>query len=153
MGTSVDHVGLPVVPAAGRWVAGMNRRQVTLDQRKVVFVADDDPSMLKGVRRLLKQHGFDTVPFETARALQDHDDFAEAFCLVLDINLGDGSGIELCHRLTDVGVSLPVIYITGNDSDATRMAAMASGCLAYLTKPFPAESLIEPIKRAAAGLG
>ena len=51
------------------------------------------------------------------------------------------------------GVKLPVIYITGNDSDATRMAAMASGCLAYLTKPFTARSLIEPIERAAAAVG
>jgi FixJ family two-component response regulator len=124
-----------------------------LNQRKVVFVVDDDPSMLKGVRRLLKQHGFETVPFETAKALQDHDDFAQAICLVVDINLGDGSGIELRHRLAEAGVSLPVIYITGNDSDATRMAAMASGCVAYLTKPFPAQSLIEPIKRAAAARG
>lgn len=124
-----------------------------MNQRKVVFVVDDDPSMLKGMRRLLKQHGFDTVPFETAKALQDHDDFAEAFCLILDINLGDGSGIELRHRLAEAGVSLPVIYITGNDSDATRMAAMASGCVAYLTKPFTAQSLIEPIKRAVACVG
>ena len=123
-----------------------------MDQRKVVFVVDDDPSMLKGVRRLLKQHGFETVPFETAKALQDHDDFEQAICLVLDINLGDGSGIELRHRLAEAGVSLPVIYITGNDSDATRMAAMASGCVAYLTKPFTAQSLIEPIEQAAAGL-
>jgi FixJ family two-component response regulator len=128
----------------------MNYRPTILDQRKVVFVVDDDPSMLKGVRRLLKQHGFETVPFETAKALQDHDNFERAICLVVDVNLGDGSGIELRHRLAEAGVSLPVIYITGNDSDATRMAAMASGCVAYLTKPFPAQSLIEPIKRAAA---
>ena len=121
-----------------------------MDPRKVVFVVDDDPSMLKGVRRLLKQHGFETIPFETAKSLQDHDDFDRAICLVVDVNLGDGSGIELRHRLAEAGVSLPVIYITGNDSDATRMAAMASGCVAYLTKPFPAQSLIEPIKRAAA---
>lgn len=123
-----------------------------MDQRKAVFVLDDDPSMLKGVRRLLKQHGFDTMPFETAKALQAYDNFEQAICLVLDVNLGDGSGIELRHWLTETGVSMPVIYITGNDSDATRMAAMASGCVAYLTKPFPAQSLIDPIKRAAAGL-
>jgi len=120
-----------------------------LPRNKTVFVVDDDPSMLKGVRRLLKQHGYDTVPFETAKALKDHGDFDEAFCIVLDINLSDGSGIDLRHQLVDSGVGLPVIYITGNDSHATRMAAMASGCLAYLTKPFTAQSLIEPIERAA----
>jgi FixJ family two-component response regulator len=121
----------------------------TLPHRKAVFVVDDDPSMLKGMRRLLGQYGFETVPFETAKALRDHGDFDQAFCIVLDINLSDGSGIDLRHHLVESGVALPVIYITGNDSHATRMAAMASGCLAYLTKPFTAQSLIEPIERAA----
>ena len=121
----------------------------TLPHHKAVFVVDDDPSMLKGMRRLLRQYGFETVPFETAKALRDHGDFDQAFCIVLDVNLSDGSGIDLRHHLAESGVALPVIYITGNDSHATRMAAMASGCLAYLTKPFTAQSLIEPIERAA----
>jgi FixJ family two-component response regulator len=56
------------------------------------------------------------------------------------------------HRLKAAGISLPVIYMTGKDNDATRIAAMASGCVAYLTKPFTAQSLIEPIERAFAGL-
>lgn len=117
--------------------------------RKSVFLVDDDPSMLKGMRRLLRQHGYDTVPFENAKALAEHGDFEQAICIVLDVNLGDGSGIDLRHQLTERGVKVPIIYITGNDSHATRMAAMASGCLAYLTKPFTAQSLIEPIERAA----
>jgi len=121
-----------------------------LTHRKAVFVVDDDPSMLKGVSRLLRQYGFETVSFDTAKALRDHGDFGQAFCIVLDVNLSDGSGIELLHQLAKSGIALPVIYITGNDSHATRMAAMASGCVAYLTKPFTAQSLIEPIERAAA---
>jgi len=129
---------------------GMNRRPSTLLNRKVVFVVDDDPSMLRGMRRLLKQHGYEAVPFETAKALRNHHNFDQAVCIVLDINLGDGSGIELRHHLAEKGVKVPVIYITGNDSEATRMAALASGCLAYLTKPFTAQSLIEPIAQAAA---
>ena len=119
-------------------------------QRKAVFLVDDDPSMLKGMGRLLRQYGYNAVPFETAKALREHGDFEQAFCIVLDINLGDGSGIDLRHQLAEQGVKLPVIYITGNDSHATRMAAVASGCVAYLTKPFTAQSLIDPIARAAA---
>ena len=121
-----------------------------MNPRKAVFVVDDDPSMLKGMRRLLRQHGYETVPFETAKALKKHNNFDQALCIVLDVNLSDGSGIELRHQLAESGVDVPVIYITGNDSDATRTAAIASGCLAYLTKPFTAQSLIEPIARAAA---
>ena len=123
-----------------------------MQHSKAVFVVDDDPSMLRGLNRLLRQYGFETVPFETATALKAHGDFDRAFCIVLDINLGDGSGIELRHQLAESGVDVPIIYITGNDSDATRSAAMASGCLAYLTKPFTAKALMEPVERAAAGL-
>jgi FixJ family two-component response regulator len=118
----------------------------------MVFVVDDDPSMLRGVKRLLSAHGYDSVLFSSAEALHRHDNFDQALCVVLDINLSDGSGIEVNHRLKSAGVSLPVIFITGNDSPATRMAAAASGCLAYLTKPFVARSLIEPIQRVAAAL-
>lgn len=121
-------------------------------KRKLVLVVDDDPGTLRGVRRLLREHGYDTMLFPSAAAFQNHDDFDEALCVILDVNLNDESGIEVRHRLKEAGVSLPVIYITANDNHATRMAAMASGCIAYLTKPFLAQSLIEPIERAAADL-
>ena len=64
--------------------------------------------------------------------------------------LSDGSGIELRHRLNDAGISVPVIYMTGNDNPAVREAALNSGCLAFLTKPFSAQELIEPLKNALA---
>jgi FixJ family two-component response regulator len=118
--------------------------------RKKVYVVDDDPSMLRGVGRLLRQHGFEAVPFDTAEGLRDHGRFDEACCIILDINLSDGSGIDLRRRLAASGVSVPIIYITGNDSHKTRAAAMESGCLAYLSKPFSANSLIEPIERISA---
>jgi FixJ family two-component response regulator len=123
-----------------------------LSNQKTVFVVDDDPGMLRGVKRLLSAHGYDSVLFESAEALHNHDNFEQALCVVLDINLKDDSGIDVNHRLKSSGISTPVIFITGNDSPATRMAALASGCLAYLTKPFVASSLIEPIARVAAGL-
>jgi FixJ family two-component response regulator len=120
--------------------------------RKAVFVVDDDPSTLRGVKRLLREHGYNSLLFQSAEALQNHGDFEHALCIILDINLNDESGIEVRHRLKAAGVSVPVIYITANDNDAVRMAAMESGCIAYLTKPFSAKSLIEPLKKASAGL-
>ena len=123
-----------------------------MSKQKTVFVVDDDPGMLRGIKRLLNAHGYDSVLFPSGDAFQKHGNFEQAICVVLDVNLSDGSGIEVRHRLKVAGVSLPVIFITGNDSPATRVAAMASGCLAYLTKPFAAKALIEPIERLAAGL-
>jgi FixJ family two-component response regulator len=102
---------------------------------------------------VLKQHGYDTVLFSSAEAFRNHSgDFEEAICVILDINLNDGSEIELGDRLKADGHSVPVIYITGNDSPAVRIAALQSGCVAYVTKPFSAKSLIAPIERASAGL-
>lgn len=124
-----------------------------MSNRKVVFVVDDDPGTLKGVRRLLSQHGYDSVLFPSAAAFQNHDDFDRAICVVLDINLNDESGIEVRHRLKAAGVNLPVIYITADDSHAVRMTAMESGCVAFLTKPFSAKSLIEPIEKLSTAHG
>jgi FixJ family two-component response regulator len=123
-----------------------------LPNQKLVFVVDDDPGVLKGLKRLLREHGYDSLLFQSARAFKDHDDFAQAICVVLDIQLGGESGIEVRYWLSDEAVSIPVIYITASDSDVVRRAALESGCIAYLTKPFPARSLMEPIKRVAAGL-
>jgi FixJ family two-component response regulator len=108
--------------------------------------------MLRGIKRLLREHGYDSIGFSSAAAFQRHDKLDEAACVILDIDLSDESGIEVRYRLTAAGISLPVIFVTGKDSNVTRMVAIASGCLAYLTKPFSAKSLIEPIERACAGL-
>ena len=117
-----------------------------------VLVVDDDAMMLKSVARLLRQLGYASVLFPSAEAFANHSDFDGVICVVLDIDLGDVSGIEVRRHLKEANISVPVIYITGNDSPATREAAHQSGCLAYLTKPFSAKSLMEPLHRAATGL-
>jgi FixJ family two-component response regulator len=123
-----------------------------LSNKKLVIVVDDDSGILRGVQRLLKEHGFDSRLFQSAQAFEDCDDLQQAICAVLDIQLEGVSGIEVRSRLVSAGILLPVIYITANDSDSIRAAAIESGCIAYLTKPFAARSLIEPIERVAAGL-
>jgi FixJ family two-component response regulator len=123
-----------------------------LPTRKSVLVVDDDPSMCVGIKRLLREHGISATVFDSANALLGHGDFGNALCAVFDINLKGESGIALFRRLADRGVRLPVIYITGNDSEANRAAARESGCIAYLTKPFAAQALIESIERARAAV-
>ena len=123
-----------------------------LQNRNLVLVVDDDPGMLRGIKRLLRQFAYDARLFASAEAFKNHTEFETAACVILDINLKDGSGIELRHRLKSAGISLPVIYITANDDPAVRKAALDSGCIAFLTKPFSAQSLIESLKKALAGL-
>jgi FixJ family two-component response regulator len=111
-------------------------------------VVDDDPGMLKGIQRLLWLHAYEPILFSSAEAFKNHTDFETAACVILDINLGDGSGIELMHNLQAAGYSVPVICMTGNADPAVRKAALDSGCIAFLTKPFSTQELIEPLKRA-----
>ena len=86
-----------------------------MPNRKLVLVVDDDPGMLKCVKRLLQQHAYEPILFSSARTFKSHTDFEKAACVILDINLNDGSGIELRHGLKAAGVSVPVIYVTGNE--------------------------------------
>jgi len=106
--------------------------------------------MRTSLNRLLRGHGFEATLFESAGALLQHDKFHSAICIVLDIDLGGQSGIDVRRTLAEQGVTAPVIYITGNDSAANRAAALGSGCIAYLIKPFSAKSLIESVERAGA---
>ena len=128
---------------------------VKTDHTRILSNSDvrvDRPTrgFIRSVARLLRQFGRTSLLFPSAKAFENHNDFDKAVCVLLDIDLGDGSGIELRHRLKTNGNSVPIIYMTGNDSPAVRTAAHQSGCLAYLTKPFSARSLIEPLERASA---
>jgi len=109
------------------------------------------PGVLKAVQRLLRGHAFEPILFSSAQAFKSHSDIEKAACVILDIDLPDGSGIELRGDLKAAGVSVPVIYITGNENPKVREAALASGWVAFVTKPFSARELIEPLKNATAG--
>jgi FixJ family two-component response regulator len=115
--------------------------------KQLITVVDDDPGMLEAIERLLVAHGFDVEVFTSGGALQARRRLEDARCLILDVNIPGGPGIELRRRLANAGVSIPVIYITANDSESVRKDVLNSGCVAYLLKPFKAASLIEAIEQ------
>ena len=116
--------------------------------RNLVLVVDDDVGMLKCIERLLRLYAYEPILFSSAQAFNRQCDVENADCVILDINLNDGSGIELRHGLKAAAVTVPVNYITGNDSPAVREAALESGCAAFLTKPFATHELMESLKAA-----
>lgn len=118
--------------------------------KKIVAIVDDDPSMLRGIVRLLSAHGFRTQSFESAEAFLHGMGAKKAACLILDIGLGGISGLELRRHLTASGSDLPVIFITARDDEATLREAIEAGCVAYLRKPFAGNQLIGAINEAIA---
>jgi len=111
-----------------------------------VTVIDDDPTMLRAIARLLRVKGFDVETFASAEAFLAST--GKATCLVLDVNLGGMSGIELRRRLVASGAQPPTIFITAVDDEATYKEATEAGCVAYLRKPFLANLLIGAIDKA-----
>jgi FixJ family two-component response regulator len=112
-----------------------------------IAIVEDDPSMLQGLGRLLLAHGFRVEKFQSAESFLNDMVNREAKCVIVDINLGGISGIDLKRKLTSAGSNLPVIFMTAVDSEATRQEAFDAGCIAYLRKPFLAKLLIDAINR------
>ena len=117
-------------------------------QGNVVAVVDDDPEIRKAMHRLLSALGFRTEVFGSAGAFVDAAITSEATCLVVDIQLGDMSGIELGRQLATNGFKFPIIFMTALDDEAIMTQATALGCVAYLRKPFSANLLIAAIVNA-----
>jgi FixJ family two-component response regulator len=118
-----------------------------MTMRKRILVLDDDTGVLSAVERVLKANGFATDVYHTVEAFLSGAPLHDASCLVLDINLNGRCGIELKRQLARSGMLLPVIFMTGDDREATRQAALEAGCVAYLRKPFSSSALMNAITK------
>ena len=115
--------------------------------RRTVAVVDDDTSLRRSVGRLLNDYGFAAVEYASAEAFLRHDVKTPIDCLVLDIDLGGMSGIEL-RKLKGAGAKLPIIFITALEDTRLQSEAEQAGCIAYLRKPFAGSVLIDAVKKA-----
>lgn len=134
-------------------VKAASQKAPVLRTRKLILVVDDDPSMLKVIDRMLKLHDFDAELFNSVEEFEMRANLQEATCLILDINLKAESGIDLRRRIAMSGISIPAVFITGNDNAKVRKAAKDADCSAFLVKPFPVKSLMDAIEKAAAEPG
>jgi FixJ family two-component response regulator len=115
---------------------------------RIVAIIEDDPAMLSGLNRMLSAAGFATESFTSAEEFLAQPIVAGTRCLIVDINLGGVSGIEMARRLNATGRSIPVVFITARDDEATHRDADSVGYAAYLRKPFAGQVLIDAINRA-----
>ena len=117
--------------------------------RPTVFIADDDPSVRKGLERLIKSAGFKAETFASAEEfLQDKPYRGGPSCLVLDVRMPGLSGIDLQKGLIEKGISLPIIFITGHGNIPMSVKAMKDGAVDFLPKPFDDKELLSAIDRA-----
>ena len=114
-----------------------------------VAVVDDDESLCRSFGRLLRAAGIQAVTYDSAESFLADTKQPQFGCLVLDIQLGNMSGIELAHQLSDAGERTPIIFITAHDAPEARSAAEALGCAAYFRKTDSGKEVLEAIRKAA----
>lgn len=113
-----------------------------------VYVVDDDESIRRALKRLLRSMGYHSVTFDSAEELMEKTSSLSRGCLVLDIRLPGMTGLDLQEKLASSGVKVPVIFMTAHDNPQWRERAKKAGAIAYLKKPFDEQSLIGAIEVA-----
>jgi FixJ family two-component response regulator len=117
-----------------------------------IAVVDDDESVCRSLTRLLHASGMRSKSYRSAAAFLE-DGCGERFdCLILDIQIDGMSGIELQERLAASGSTTPVIFITAHDGSDIRERAIRCGCIAYLTKSEPFDTVLAAIASAISRL-
>jgi FixJ family two-component response regulator len=113
-----------------------------------VAVIEDDPSLRKALARLLSVVGYRVEAFASAEDFLNAADASKADCLLVDVNLGEISGLDLVRRLTSAGCKLPTVFMTGSKDDTVQQQCIDLGCVAFLRKPVPESILMKAVARA-----
>ena len=121
-----------------------------MKQDPVVFVIDDDRMIRDGLQGLIRSVGLRVETFASA------EDFLVAkrpdvpACLVLDVRMPGVSGLDLQLKLSEAGIHIPIIFITGHGDIPMSVRAMKEGAYEFLTKPVRGQDLLDAIQKAIA---
>jgi FixJ family two-component response regulator len=119
-----------------------------VEERAVVFVIDDDPSMRAALEDLVGSIGLEARPFASPQEFLASKRPDVPGCLVLDVRLPGMSGLAFQKELVRVGIHLPVIFVTGHGDIPMGVRAMKAGAIEFLTKPFHDQDLLDAIHLA-----
>jgi FixJ family two-component response regulator len=117
-------------------------------KESIVYIVDDDPIVRGSISSLLMSVGRRVQMFESATELLQANLPAVPSCLVLDIRLPGLSGLDLQVELANVGLPIPIIFITGHGDIPMSVRAMKAGAVDFLTKPFRDQDLLDAVMRA-----
>ena len=124
------------------------RRTSRLNKTPLISIVDDDGVVRGAIESLVTSLGFVACTFPSAEAFLQSRLVEETSCLISDVQMPDSNGLELQGRLTDLGLSIPTIFITAYPDDAVRTRALSTGAVCFLHKPFDARSLVQCIDNA-----
>ena len=118
------------------------------EKKDIVYIVDDDDSVRKAIKRLIRSAGMEAQTFASGGDFLKSKFRDQKTCLVADVRMPGMSGLELHQKLIERGFKLPVIYITGFDTAETRSQARKSGAFGYFRKPVDDQALLDTIQLA-----
>ena len=113
-----------------------------------VFIVDDDRGVRQAIQDLVESVGLRAEAFATAQEFLNRKRSADPSCLVLDVRLPQMSGLDFQRKLADLGLPIPIIFITAHGDIAMSVKALKSGAVEFLTKPFRDQDLLDAIQQA-----
>ena len=123
-------------------------RQCTDEAEPLVFVVDDDPSVRRGLSRLLASAGFRSETFASAEEFLGQEPYHGLGCIILDVRMPGLTGTDLQDLLSQGSHPLPIIFITGHGSIPMGVKAMKKGASDFLPKPFDDHDILRAVAEA-----
>lgn len=116
--------------------------------RSLISVVDDDESIRRTTAFLIESFGYRAGAFESAESFLMSAQLQDTSCLILDVRMPGMNGFELQKELAAAGYRIPIVFITSYDDKESRGRAMQSGAVAFLSKPFRDEQLLQIVRSA-----
>ena len=119
-----------------------------MPEELVVSIVDDDVSVRRSTRRLLRCSGFRVEAFASAEEFLDSESARNTACLILDLRMPGMNGLELQRRLSQNGHRVPIIFLSAQASEEDERSALNAGAVKFLRKPISKEALLSAIREA-----
>jgi FixJ family two-component response regulator len=126
----------------------ITRSNAAAEPRPEVVLIDDDRLLRRSIERLLKANGYFATTYDSLRQFLGTGRIPNLGCAILDLNLPDGSGLEIQKELATSAPTLSVIFLSGYGKVGTSVRAMKAGALDFLEKPVEDSALLEAIRAA-----
>lgn len=123
---------------------------VMTQSEPTVFIVDDDPSVLKGLSRLMKSVKLNVETYSSAQEFLDSYNPVQPGCLLIDMRMPGISGLELQEILQSRNILIPTIIITGYGEVTDAVQAMKKGAIDFIEKPFNGQYLLDQVHKAIA---
>jgi len=116
-----------------------------------ISIVDDDEMIREGLQSLLRSLEFDIDAFASAEDFLRSDRVCETSCLITDVHMPGMTGMDLQRQLIADGYRIPIIFMSGYDSEQLGAGAMMTGVIGFLKKPIDTKYLVECLNKARKG--